>query len=206
MADNENMVVEEQPKKKVDWAKVRAGIKEWFRKQIVNLKRRPTNIAFFFLIVTSLIYLIGYSNIAQFLYAEQRNTSVLQWSGLCSFITFLFSILVFLLFMNSFPKRKKTNVVMLVLTYLFLVIMILTNIVCLGENGTVLGDAADVELESYYYTARTMYMVHIVFLAITIVVLSCTPLIKMLLMKINTRKEVESTVSEMHGQLDLEET
>lgn len=82
MADNQNMIVEE-PKKKLTWAGFKAGFKEWGRKQIVNLKRRPTNIAFFVLIITSLVYLIGYSSVAQFLYSQQINTSVVRWSGLC---------------------------------------------------------------------------------------------------------------------------
>lgn len=198
MADNQNIIVEE-PKKKFTWASFRAGLKEWFRKQIVNLKRRPTNIAFFVLIVTSLVYLIGFSGVAQFLTGQRINTAVVRWSGLCSFVTFLFSILVLLLFMNSFPKRKKANKVMLVFTYLFLAIMIFTNVVCLTEVAKVSETAASVG------EARTLYVTHIVFLCITIVMLSLTPLFKMLLMKINTRKELESTVSEMKNGIDLED-
>ena len=45
MAENENMIIEEPKEKKVTWAKFKAGFKEWGRKQIVNLKRRPSNIA-----------------------------------------------------------------------------------------------------------------------------------------------------------------
>ena len=202
MADNQNMIVEE-PKKKLTWAGFKAGFKEWGRKQIVNLKRRPTNIAFFVLIITSLVYLIGYSSVAQFLYSQQINTSVVRWSGLCSFITFLFSILVFLLFMNSFPKRKKTNIVMLVFTYVFLATMIFTNAVCISENAEVLSTAIDPE--AFFTEARNLHIAHIVFLCITIVLLSLTPLIKKGLMKINTRKELESTVNELKNGIDLED-
>lgn len=204
MADTENMVAATK-EKKVTWPKFKAGVKEWFRKQIVNLKRRPSNIALLILVVTSLVFLIGYSSVARYLMDERTNTGVVQWSGLCSFVTFLFSILVFLLFMNAFPKRKKVNIVMLVLTYLFLAVMIFTNVMCYIEMNNVISESTTT-FPTYYYSAQRLFIAHIVLLAITIVFISITPLLKMLLMKINTSKEVESTVNEMNGQLDLEET
>ena len=204
MADNENMVVEEKPKKKFDGAKVRAGIKEWFRKQIVNLKRRPSNIALLFFVITSLIYMIAFSIIAQMLY-EGRTNSYIEWSGLCSFVTFLFSILILVLYLQAFPKRKKPNVPMLVLVGVFIAVMFLADIVCYIELQDVFANATTA-LTDVYYESGTVFIVHMIFLAVSTVLLACTPLFKMLLMKINTRKEVESTVSEMHGQLDLEET
>lgn len=207
MAENENMVVEdmtppeEQKEKKITWAKFKAGLKEWCRKQIVNLKRRPSNIALLILLITSLVFLIGYSSVARYLMDERTNSGVVQWSGLCSFVTFLFSILVFLLFMNAFPKRKKVNIVMLVLTYLFLAVMIFTNVVCYVEMNNVIS-ASTATYPTYYYSAQRLFVAHIVLLAITIVFISITPLLKMGLMKINTRKDLGS--SEFKGELDLE--
>ena len=64
MSENENIVIDE-PKKKFTWSNFKAGLKEWFRKQIVNLKRRPSNIAFLFLIVSSLIYILSLGSISQ---------------------------------------------------------------------------------------------------------------------------------------------
>ena len=209
MAENENMVVEnvtppeEQNEKKVTWAKFKAGLKERFRKFIVNLKRRPTNIAFFLLIITSLFYLIAYSSIAQYLTATKLS-AIIDWSGLCSFITFLFSILVLILFMNSFPKRKKINIPMLTLTCVFMAVMIFADAVCYSEITEYIADifAGSEPSSSYYYASMNIWLAHIILTAITAVVLACTPLIKMGLMKINTRKDVDS--SEFKGQLDLE--
>ena len=207
MAENKNMVVdnvtppEEQKEKKVTWAKFKAGLKERCRKFIVNLKRRPSNIAFVFLLITSLVYLFAYTNIAQYLYAVRSNDDIINWSGLCSFVSFLFSILVFVLYMQTFPKRKKMNVVMLVLTYIFLAVMVFADVVCYLEACELDANTTS-SVTSYLYTSIDIWLAHIVLICITAVVLACTPLIKMGLMKINTRKEVDS--SEFKGQLDLE--
>lgn len=204
MAENENMVIEEvtppepEKEKKVTWAKFVAGLKERCRKFIVNLKRRPSNVAFFVLIVTSLVYLIGYSTIAQYLYDVRADEETIHWSGLCSFVSFLFSILVLVLFMNAFPKRKKPNIVMLVLTFVFMAVMIFCNAICYSEATSLskLGTAVNLD------ASKRIWMAHIVLVAISAVVLACTPLIKMGLMKINTRKDLDS--SEFKGELDLE--
>ena len=209
MTENENMVVEnvtppeEQKEKKITWEKFAADLKERCRKFIVNLKRRPTNIAFFILIIGSLVFTIGYTNIAQMLYNQREGvgSTYIQWSALCSFVTFLCSILVLVLFMNSFPKRRKPKIVMLVLTYVFIAVMILTDSICLSEYYDLLGYASSLT-GGYYTGSENIYIAHIVFLGLTAVVLACTPLIKMGLMKINTRKNVEST--EFKGNIDLE--
>ena len=208
MAENENIVVvnvtppEEQNEKKITWAKFAAGLKERLRKFIVNLKRRPSNIAFFVLIVTSLVYLIAYSTIAQYLYAVRTDDEFINWSGLCSFVPFLFSILVLVLFMNSFPKRKKVNIPMLVLTFVFIAVMIFTDVICYIEAEDYAGSVTDKYEVTNLVESQRIWLAHIVMLGISAVVLACTPLIKMGLMKINTRKDVDS--SEFKGQIDLE--
>lgn len=209
MTDNENMVINEvtppeEGKKKVTWASFVAGLKEWFRKKIVNLKRRPSNIAFLMFVVTSLMYMIAYTSIARMLYSGQTN-SLFEWSALCSFVTFLFSILILVLFMQAFPKRKKPSVVMLVLVAVFLAVMILTDVICYMELQDVISGATE-ELTAEYYSSENILLAHIIMLGISAVLLALTPVFKILLMKINTRKEVESTVSEMKVAIDLEET
>ena len=76
MAENENMIIEEPKEKKVTWAKFKAGFKEWGRKQIVNLKRRPSNIAFLFLIITSLIFILSLMPMSEAVY---RKTTTSTW-------------------------------------------------------------------------------------------------------------------------------
>ncbi len=207
MTENENMVVEQQTPpeqgKKNRMANFKAGFKEWGRKQIVNLKRRPSNIALVFFVITSLVYMIAYSTVAEMLYGGRENP-VIEWSALCSFVVFLFSILILVLYLQAFPKRKKPNVVMLVLVGLFAAVMIAMDIICYLELQDVFA-AATRPLTPEYYASESIFLAHIVLVALSSVVLACTPLIKMGLMKINTRKEVESTVSEMSGPLELED-
>lgn len=207
MTENENMVVEQQTPpeqgKKNRMANFKAGFKEWGRKQIVNLKRRPSNIALVFFVITSLVYMIAYSTVAEMLYGGRENP-VIEWSALCSFVVFLFSILILVLYLQAFPKRRKPNVVMLVLVGLFAAVMIAMDIICYLELQDVFA-AATRPLTPEYYASENIFLAHIVLVALSSVVLACTPLIKMGLMKINTRKEVESTVSEMSGPLELED-
>ncbi len=207
MTENENMVVEQQAPpeqgKKNRMANFKAGFKEWGRKQIVNLKRRPSNIALVFFVITSLVYMIAYSTVAEMLYGGRENP-VIEWSALCSFVVFLFSILILVLYLQAFPKRKKPNVVMLVLVGLFAAVMIAMDIICYLELQDVFA-AATRPLTPEYYASENIFLAHIVLVALSSAVLACTPLIKMGLMKINTRKEVESTVSEMSGPLELED-
>ncbi|MDE6613204.1 MAG: hypothetical protein K2K28_01450, partial [Clostridia bacterium] len=101
------------------------GVKEWFRKFTVKLKRRPMNIAFFVLIISSIVYLCSLGNFSQ----TALNIYV-NWLGLSVFVNTLFCILSLLLFMNSFPKRsKKPKIVMLVLLFLFIAAMIAFDVV-----------------------------------------------------------------------------
>lgn len=107
MSENENIAIDEQTapesvSKPSRGAKIAGGIKEWFRKFTVKLKRRPMNIAFFMLIVSSLVYLFLLGNFSQ-AGLEYPKSGV----PISIFINTLFSILVLLLFMYAFPKRSK---------------------------------------------------------------------------------------------------
>ena len=199
MAENENMIIEEPKEKKVTWARFKAGFKEWGRKQIVNLKRRPSNIAFLFLIITSLIFILSLMPTSEAVY---RKTTVSTWSGVCLFGGTLFSILIFVSYMNSFPKRKKPNIPMLCVTGLFVALLFLFDIVFYVEMSGIIGAT---DTQPCYQTTLNVLLTHMVFLALTVVLMATMPLYKKALLKINTRKEVESTVNEMKGTIDLED-
>ena len=108
-----------------------AKAKEWFRKQCVTLKRKPQRIAFFFFIISSVVYLAGLNVLSQGPISDfwdQKNL------GLPVFVVTLFSILVLVLFMNTFPKhgiaykkggkKHSMNYIMLALTFIFVGAMI----------------------------------------------------------------------------------
>lgn len=195
MAENENIAVEpvpetvepapEQPKEKKPskGAKIWGGIKEYFRKQIVNLKRRPSKIAFLFLIVSTIINLLGLDPLS----AAVNVYNEMAWVGIAEFVATLFSILVLVLYMNTFPKRKKMNIVMLVLTFVFMGVIIGMDLLFY------LRFTHEGLKNDPLFTAAAPYIIaQIVFLGISAVLIATMPLYKKLLMKINTRKVVES--------------
>ena len=98
-------------------------MKEFFRKQIVNLKRSPQNIPLVVLVVAFLVYSLNLTYIS-------HTTSRIQGSGmgLYGFITMLLSMLSFVCFFNSFPRRKKPNMPMLILMFIMFAIIIFADI------------------------------------------------------------------------------
>ena len=213
MAENENVVEINEPqpepaapKKPSKVAKFFGGIKERLRKSVVNLKRRPMNIAFVVLIVSTLVnlcYLGSYASTG--IIVEYGN----DYQGLCIFVVQLFSILVIMLFLNSFPKRsKKPKVVMLVLTFVFMAVMLGLDIylrVIWHQNH--IADTAffnrPVEDRKMYYSAYLGVLVHAIMVGIAALLTATYPLYGKLINMINTRKVVES--NDIKEEIDTEE-
>lgn len=204
MAENENVVtLEEQPAveplKVSKGQKIWGGIKEWFRKFTVKLKRRPMNIAFFVLIVSSIMYLCSLGNLSQ----TTLNYSI-NWLGLCVFVNTLFCILSLLLFMNSFPKRaKKPKIVMLVIYFLFIAAMLAFDVVFYVLVNGAFSKASGSTLEDlavYTTPALSCTLAHIVLVGVAAILTATYPLYGKLLNKINTRKVVES--AELKEEID----
>ena len=113
-----------------------ARVKERFRKSIVSLKRKPQRIAFLFLIITSIVFLMSLNT---FSYVAFKRFNDVPWLGLYTFVSTLFSILVLVLFLNTFPKypkvNKKTgkkryiNYVMMALVFVFIAVMIAVDMI-----------------------------------------------------------------------------
>ena len=100
-------------------AKQPVGFKEFIRKRIVGLKRKPQTIALIVLVIGFRYYSLNLTQIS-------NTTAKIQGSGmgLCGFVTMLFSMLSLVCFLNAFPHRKKTNIPMLVLMFLMLGVII----------------------------------------------------------------------------------
>ena len=187
------------------------GVKEWFRKFTVKLKRRPMNIAFFVLVVSSLVYLLLLGNFSQTGEEYAGNFAI------CMFVNTLFCILVLLLFMYSFPKReKKPKIVMLVLLFAFMAVMIALDILlyikwsAAWESALELfkgqGEAGALKIEArekYIYGAIYGMLAHAILVAIAAALTATYPLYGKLINKINTRKVIEST--EIKGEIDTAE-
>ena len=173
-----------------------AKVKEFFRKLLVSLKRRPQIIPMLVFAVAFLVYSLNLMNISD-------TTAKIQGAGmgLCGFATMLFSMLSFVCFLNAFPRRKKTNIPMLVLMFVMLGVIIFCDVFYMNaitraltrpENPIVLSKST-----VYIGLAYNMLNDHIVILAIGIVLVALLPVYSKLLKKIKTSVEVED-----NGKLD----
>ena len=193
----------EQPSKP---NKFLGAIKERLRKFVVKLKRRPMNIAFFMLIVSSLVFLFLLGNFSQAGLEYARPGVPI---GL--FVNTLFSILVLLLFLYAFPKRsKKPKIVMLVLCFVFMAVIIGLDILLYVSWSSAwvahkpdLDEVGILAREKYIYTAINGAIAHAVLVAVAAVLTATYPLYGKLISKINTRKVIEST--EIKEEIDTSE-
>ncbi|MCR5330394.1 MAG: hypothetical protein K6E62_04300 [Lachnospiraceae bacterium] len=170
-------------------------MKEFFRKMLVSIKRNPQIFAGIVLAGAFLYYSLNLTKISNTTAKVQGRNM-----GLFGFITMLFSILVFVCFLNAFPKRKKANVPMLVLMYAIFAIIITADIF----YRTRIAEAAAKEEfrrvldeNPYIFAADKVVLIHIILIFIVAVLIALMPVYGRLLKKINTSIEVEG-----YGKLD----
>lgn len=166
------------------------GFKELVRKSLVSLKRSPQKIPLFALVAAFLIYSLNLSSIA-------NTTARINGAnmGQCEFAAMLFSILSFVVFLRTFPRRKKADKVMLVLLALMLGFLLFVDSVYLmrivsavtRSDNPIVVDANSL----YINTAQTVVTLHIVFICITGVLLALLPLYSKAIRKINTSIDLE---------------
>lgn len=177
---------------------IKARVKEYFRKQMVSLKRRPSKIPFFMLIVCLLVFMLNLTNLS-------NTTAVLNSPnmGLTNFVALLLAILGLVTFMNSFPKRKKVHIPMLVLSFVFIAIIIVCDIFYYLTVQRRLNEGFQVEDRVYIYAAQDALIAHLILLGISVLLIVTLPLIKKLLSKINTtvhadfNEDIEDTYIEI---------
>lgn len=196
--------------KDTETAKKPNRIKEFFRKFLVSLKRRPQNIAMFVYIVGLLIYTLNLTSVS-------NTTAYIQKTpmGLCGFVAVLFSVLGFVCMINVYPKRQKPKYVMLVLFFIMSACIIVADIV----YGARLNEGIDAHLAtfttaeqiaqfkikySYCYTVRGMLIAHMIIVAVSAVTFAVSPLIGKALKKIDTSVKVEynSDIGTIDGEDD----
>ena len=164
-------------------------MKEFFRKKMVGLKRKPQTIAMVVLVVAFLYYSLNLTQISNTTAKVQG-----QGMGLAGFVTMLFSMLSLVCFMNAFPHRKKTNIPMLALMFLMIAIIIYCDIYYGGRITNAL-TRPDNPIDpsganSYILTAQSMLKTHMVILIIGAALTALLPVYTPLLRKINTSIEV----------------
>ncbi len=185
--------------------KTRRGFKEVIRKFVVSLKRSPQNISLVALAIAFVVYSFN-------LTAISNTTAVVGAAnmGQCEFAAMLFSILAFVVFLRSFPKRKKANKLMLGLLFLFLIILIAVDIVYIMRINEALASGSIVIVppsdgnpgeKVFVGVAKNIVTVHIIFVIICTVLVATLPIYGKLIKKINTSIDVEG--NEGMGEIDI---
>lgn len=181
------------PKKSGNFA---AGIKEWFRKLIVKLKRKTQLIPLVLTLITSFVYLCMIGTFSQLV---EINTGISSL-GVTMFVTTLASILILPLFLNAFPKNKKPVIAFIVAVFVVYALIIAMDLVFLlnmtnffKANEDVIrageGSAKNIAL---FDKSKLSLIVHVVLVGICVVVFALLPVYKKAINKINTKKVVES--------------
>ena len=171
-------------------AKQPSRIREFFRKRLVALKRKPHLIALAVLAIAFIYYSFNLSSIA--------NTTALingPHMGLSSFAVMLLSVLSLVCFMNAFPHRKKAVIPMVVLTFVMLGILIF----CDYYYDSRITAALTREVSPIVPTGKNAFVavtqnviaVHRILLIIGAALFALLPVYSKLLRKINTSIEVE---------------
>lgn len=192
MADNKNVATPAQPAQPSKGAKFGAAVKEWFRKSIVKLKRNTKVIPQVYLAITMFLWLIWLFTFSRTI----ANMSKVEWGGMAIFLTTLFSILAIAVFGSAFPKRKKTNYVMLAVLFAFLVIVILSQVLYYVkvDDYVKFGSGYDADAlaeRPFIKQSLSLSIVMMVLYGIGIILVATLPLYTKLLQKINTKKVIE---------------
>lgn len=226
MAEKEQIVnTESENNKPSVLSKVGAGFKEWGRKQVVTLKRRPQNIAFIFLFIVTVFNLLSLTIYSELIVSYGED---IEWVGLMVFVNTLLSILVLVAYLNTFPKIKGVNskvvftmtesgvklhinVLMLAVTLLMIIVMMVCEIFyyILMNQGYYdfylsTGTEINPKVVNLFESTFTLTIVHIILLGISALLILTLPLYRKLLMKINTSINLESATENMQ-KIDLED-
>ena len=170
--------------------KKNGGMKEFIRKTIVSLKRKPQTIPLLVLAAAFLLYSLNLTHVSD-------TTAKIQLAGmgLAGFCTMLFSLLSFVCFLNSFPHRKKANIPMLVLLFLMLAILIVCDTYYMGCVTTAITRADHpivVDANTAYIpAAQQMLAAHRVIVALGAALTLLVPVLRKLLRRIDTSLPVE---------------
>ncbi|MCI7605627.1 MAG: hypothetical protein MSS69_02600 [Spirochaetales bacterium] len=166
------------------------GLKEWFRKKVVAIKRKPQRIGLVAFVITFLYYALNLTYIS-------NTTAKIQGSGmgLCGFATMLFSILSLVTYSNAFPHRKKVNKPMLILFF----VMIAAIFFCDFRYRSLIFEAVFRETNpivvntgtAFISKAASVLYTHMILLAVSTVLTALSPVFKKLLGKINTAVDVD---------------
>lgn len=163
---------------------------EWLRKKIVNLKRNPQMIALVFMIITMLIYCLNLTKYSDSI--AYVNTGAM---GLCEFVITLCAFLSIITYLQAFPRRQKTKKASIAVV----IIMLVASIACetifyyyIYREVNLADRGFKPEVIEVLTKTQSIAIIHIIFLVISIILVSLVPLFRKLLAKIDTSIVIES--------------
>ncbi len=166
------------------------GFKEFIRKFVVTLKRNPQYIALVALAAAFLVFSLNLTSISNT--TAKINVSNM---GQCEFAAMLFSILAFVCFLRSFPKRQKPNMIMLGLMFLMQGIIIFVDAVYLSRiNEALTREVSPIVIKddmTYITTTQNVLTTHIVLVIVCIALVALIPVYGKLLKQIDTSVNIE---------------
>ena len=181
--------------------KQKKGFKEFWRKFIVSLKKRTNRIPQFVMVLAFVFYSVSLSNIS-------NTTAYVNKApmGLCSFVTMLLSVLAFVSSLRAFVPRQKTNIFMAIVMYVMEVVIAGSDVwyflkVQEGLSSTQYSPTATAIIEK----ASAVVIVHCILIGVTILLFVLVPVLKKLLMKIDTSIDLGENEDIKNIELEDEE-
>lgn len=163
-----------------------ASIGEFFRKKVVSLKRNPK-------LIPMVILLVGFVYYSLNIAAISETTLQLQLPGknmgLTAFAIMLLSLLCVVCLMNAFPRRKKTNIPMLVIGLAMVALVIYCDIHY--TNCVYYWWSTQERRFDYVTKAYNAINTHMVITIVGLVSVALMPVYPKLLGLINTRVNIE---------------
>ena len=179
-----------------------AATKESIRKLLVTIKRNPQYIPLVMMLITFLVYSLN-------LTAVSNTTAKIQGKGmgLSQFAIMLFSLLCMVCMLNAFPRRKKANVPMVVLTFVLIAVITFCdyhyqNLIFAAVSRTE-NPIKIVENTMYIQDAYDILGLHMILMIVTAALVVLLPVYRKLLKKINTSIALE--YSEDMAEIEINE-
>lgn len=176
-------------------------VKEFIRKRIVSLKRKPSMIPLIMLFVSFLYYSLNLTDVS-------NTTALIQGKGmgLSQFCIMLVNMLAMVCMLNAFPRRKKPNIPMLVLLFAMFGILYYCDyhyLTCIANATNRAESPIDPIKNIFVAESYNMLIDYQVMIIVTAVLTATLPIYSKLIRKIKTSVAVEDNGN--MAQIEIEE-
>lgn len=185
--------------------KVGTSVKEFFRKLMVTLKRRPHLVALVMTMVSFIVYSFNLTNMS-------NTTSLVSGPnmGLCQFAIMLFSALSIVCLLGSFPRRERPKVFLLVLYFAMCAVIIFCDVAYyLGIEAKIGGPSPSLVpkedgSQDFVFKAQSLMVTHAIMVSVSTLLTATVKLYGKLFRLVNTNVELEYTEATEKIEIDEE--